>query len=251
MAEEEDPEKVQFDPSNPKLYFLVGTNLSLLNRDELVTLLLEFRDVFAWSVYKALGVFPDLACQSLNISFDTQPVIQRRQKLAPKRSEIIMEEVGRLLDVDAIQPIQYPTWLSNTVVVKKKNGKWRVCMDFTDLNKACPKDSFLLPKIDQLVDLALGHERMSFLNAFQGYHQIPMTLSDQVKIAFITPRGAYCYKVMPFKLKNVGATYQRMVTTVFGHLIGKTVKVSIDDMLVKNVKKEDHLGHLKEVLGIL
>ncbi len=124
-------------------------------------------------------------------------------------------------------------------------------MDFTDLNKACPKDSFPFPRIDQLVDSASGHKRVSFLDAFQGYHQIPMTLSDQEKTAFITPRGAYCYKVMPFGLKNVGVTYQRMVITVFGHLIGKTVEVSIDDMLVKNVKKEDHLRHLKEVLGIL
>jgi hypothetical protein len=127
VAEEEDPNKVQFDPSNPELYFLVGTNLSLLNRDELVTLLLEFQDVFAWSVYEAPRVSPDLACHSFNISSDTQPVIQRRQKLASERSKIIMEEVGRLLATDAIRPIQYPTWLSNTVVVKKKNGKWRVC----------------------------------------------------------------------------------------------------------------------------
>ena len=79
-------------------------------------------------------------------------------------------------------------------------------MDFTDLNKTCPKDSFLLSRIDQLVDSAFGHERMSFLDAFQGYHQIPMTLFDQEKTAFITPRRAYCYRVMSFGLKNVGAT---------------------------------------------
>jgi hypothetical protein len=168
--------------------------------------------------------------------------------LAPERVEIVMEEVGRLLVVDAIWPVQYPTWLSNTVVVKKKNGKWRVCVDFTDLNKAYPKDSFPLPRIDQLVDSASGHERMSFLDAFQGYHQIPMTLFDQEKTAFITPRGAYCYKVMSFGLKNAGATYQRMVTTMFGHLIGKTVEVYIDDMLVKSVKKEDHLSASKRSL---
>ena len=248
---EEDPEKVQFDPSNPKLYFLVGTNLPLLDRDELVTLLLYFRDVFTWSVYEASGVSPSLACHSLSISSDTKPIIQRRRKLAPERSKIIMEEVGRLLATDAIRPVQYPTWLSNTVVMKKKNGKWRVCVDFTNLNKACPKDSFPLPRIDQLVDSASGHERMSFLDAFQGYHQISMTLSDQEKIAFITPRGSYCYRVMSFDLKNAGATYQRMITTMFGHLIRKTVEVYIDDMLVKSVRKKDHLAHLKEVFGIL
>ena len=118
-------------------------------------------------------------------------------------------------------------------------------MDFTDLNKACPKDSFPLSRIDQLVDSASSHERMSFLDAFQGYHQIPMTFSDQEKTAFITPQGAYYYRVMMFGLKNAGATYQRMVTTMFGNQIGKTVEVYIDDMLVKSVRKEDHLSNLK------
>uniref|UniRef100_A0A2N9H4R2 Uncharacterized protein n=1 Tax=Fagus sylvatica TaxID=28930 RepID=A0A2N9H4R2_FAGSY len=169
----------------------------------------------------------------------------------PERSDIIMEEVQKLLAAEAIRPVLYPTWLSNTVVVQKKNGKWRVCVDFTDLNKVCPKDHFPLPRIDQLVDSAAGHDRMSFLDAFQGYHQIPMTLSDQEKTAFITPRGAYCYKVMPFGLKNAGATYQRMMTTMFGNQIGKTVEVYIDDMLVKSVRKEDHLAHLREVFEIL
>jgi hypothetical protein len=156
-----------------------------------------------------------------------------------------MEEVRRLLAAEVIRPILYPTWLSNTVVVQKKNGKWRFCVDFTDLNKVCPKDHFPLPRIDQLVDSAAGHDRMSFLDAFQGYHQIPMTLSDQEKTAFITPQGAYCYKVMPFGLKNAGATYQRMMTTMFGNQIGKTVEVYIDDMLVKSARREDHLVHLR------
>ena len=127
--------------------------------------------------------------------------------MAPEWAEIVAKEVDQLLEVNTIQPVQYPTWLSNTVVVKKKNRRWRVCVDFTDLNKACPKDPFPLPRIDQLVDSASGHERMSFLDAFQGYHQIPMTISDQEKTAFITPKGIYCYKVMPFGLKNAGATY--------------------------------------------
>ena len=98
-----------------------------------------------------------------------------------------------------------------------------------------------------MVDSASGHERLSFLDAFQGYHYIPMSVSDKEKTTFITPRGAYCYKVMPFRLKNAEATYQRMVTTMFGHLIGKTV----DDMLIKSVKEEDHLTDLQEVLEIL
>ena len=115
----------------------------------------------------------------------------------------------------AIKEVFYPEWLANTMVVKKKNGQWQVCVDFTDLNKACPKDSFPMPQIDQLVDATAGHPWMSFLDAFQGYHQIPLALEDQEKTAFVTPTRNYYYKVMPFSLKNVGSTYQRMMMRMF------------------------------------
>ena len=92
---------------------------------------------------------------------------------------------------------------------------WRVCVDFTDLNKACPKDPFPMSRIDQLVDATGGHSRMSFLDAFQGYHQIHLALNDQKKIAFVTSIGNYHYKVIPFGLKNAGSTYQKMMTKIF------------------------------------
>ena len=93
------------------------------------------------------------------------------------------------------------------MVVKKKNGKCRVCVDSTDLNKVCSKDPLLVPWIDQLVDAMVGHPRISFLDAFQGYHQIPLALSNQEKTAFQTPTRNYHYRVMPFVLKNAGSTY--------------------------------------------
>ena len=101
------------------------------------------------------------------------------------------------------------------MIVKKKNGKWQVCVDFMDLNKACIKDPFLIPRIDQLVDATVGHPWMSFLYAFQGYHQIPLALDDQEKTAFVIPTGNYHCKVMPFGLKNERSTYQRMMTKMF------------------------------------
>ena len=97
------------------------------------------------------------------------------------------------------------------VVVKKKNGKWRVCIDFTDLNKSCPKDPFPLPHIDKLVDATAGHQLMSFMDAFSGNNQILMHPGDQEKTSFMTAKGIYCYKVMLFGLKNAGSTYQRLV----------------------------------------
>ena len=108
----------------------------------------------------------------------------------------------KLKRAGAIKEVFYPKWLANTVVVKKKSGKWRVCVDFTDLSKACPKYPFPMPRIDQLVDATAGHPWMSFLDAFQGYHQILLALEDQEKIAFVTPTRNYHYKVMLFGLKN-------------------------------------------------
>ena len=117
----------------------------------------------------------------------------------------------KLKQARVVTEVFYPEWLANTVVVKKKKGKWRVCVDFIYLNKACPKNPFPMPRIDQLVNATVGHHRMSFLNVFQGYHQIPLALGDQKKTAFVTPTGNYHYKVIPFRLKNVGSTYQRMM----------------------------------------
>ena len=124
-------------------------------------------------------------------------------------------------------------------------------MDYTNLNEACPKDSFPLPRIDQIVDTSAGHGMLSFLDAFSGYHQIPMYPPDAEKTTFITPHGLVCYNVMPFGLKNVGATYQRLVTKMFKPLLGKTIEVYIDDMLVKSKKLPDHAEHLQEAFELL
>ena len=107
-------------------------------------------------------------------------------------------------------------------------------MDFTDLNKACPKDLFPMPRIDQLVDATVGHPRINFLDAFQGYHKIPLALGDQEKTAFVTPTGNYHYKVMPFGLKNAGSTYQRIMTRMFEPQLGKSIEVYINNMVVKS-----------------
>ena len=124
-------------------------------------------------------------------------------------------------------------------------------MDYTDLNDACPKDSFPLPPIDQITDASAGHGMLSFLDAFSGYHQIPMHPSDEEKTSFITPHGLYCYNVMPFGLNNAGATYQRLVTKMFRPFLGSTMEVYIDDMLVKSKPRPDHATHLQQAFDLL
>ena len=123
-----------------------------------------------------------------------------------------------------------------------------MCVDYKDLNKACPKDSFPLPNIDQMIDATVGHELMSFLDAYSGYNQIKINSEDQVKTSFITNFGTYCYNVMPFGQKNDGATYQQLMNKMFEKQIGKTMEVYIDDMLVKSLNAGDHLKYLKETL---
>ena len=171
----------------------------------------------------------------LNVNPLVVPKKQPPRRPSKEHVEAVRKEVAKLKQAGAIKEVFYSEWLANTVVVKKKSGKWRVFVDFTDLNKACPKDPFPMPKIDQLVDATVDHPRMSFLDAFQGYHQIPLALDDQEKTAFVTPIGNYHYKVMPFGLKNIGSTYQRRMTTrMFESILGKNIEFYIDDMVVKS-----------------
>ena len=153
------------------------------------------------------GIDPAVITNKMNISLAFKPVKQKRRSFAPERQKAINEEVNKLLQAKAIREVEYSDWLANVVLVKKANDKWRLCIDFTDVNRACPKDSFPLPRINLILDVTVGHELLSFMDAFSGYNQIRMDPNDQEKTSFVTRKGTYCYQVMPFGLKNAGATY--------------------------------------------
>ena len=144
--------------------------MPLLEREQLVDLLRRNVDVFAWDAYKAPRVDPNFICHHLNINPSITSRRQPPQRPSKEHVEAVKNEVTKLKLAGAIKEVFYPQWLGNTVVVKKKTGKWRACVDFTDLNKAYPKDPFPMPQIDQLVEVTVGHPRMSFLDAFQEYH---------------------------------------------------------------------------------
>ena len=196
------------------------------------------------------GIDPTIITHRLNVSPSFKPVKQKRRSFAPERQKAINEEVGKLLQAGAIREVEYPKWLANVVLVKKENGKWRLCIDFTDVNQACPKDSFPLPRIDLIVDATADHELLSFMDAFSGYNQISMDPDDQEKTSFVTGQRTYCYRVMPFGLKNAGATYQRLVNRMFQKQIGASMEVYIDDMLVKSTTAK-LIAHLVEAFLIL
>ena len=242
---------IPVDHNDPSKVLNVGSHLEAKMQEALISFLKANLDVFAWSHADMCGISPDIAVHALNIDPKFTPVKQKRRTQGPERSAALKEEVDRLMENNFIKESTYPNWVSNPVLVKKANGKWRVCIDFSDLNKACPKDSFPLPRIDQLVDGTAGHELLSFMDAYSGYNQIMMHEPDQEDTSFITDVGLYCYRVMPFGLKNAGATYQRLVNAMFKPQIGKTMEVYVDDMLVKSKKAGDHMGHLSEMFAIL
>ena len=136
-----------------------------------------------------VGISPTVASHKLNVLPTTKPIRQRVRRFHPDRHQIIQIEVDDFLAVGFIREVKYPKWLANVVVVPKKGGKWLVCVDYIDLNEACPKDSFPLPRIDQIVDVTTGHGVLSFLDAFSGYYQIPMHSPDVEKTAFIMSHG--------------------------------------------------------------
>jgi hypothetical protein len=157
----------------------------------LLRFLFNNKDVFAWTANDLCGVNRDVIKHSLNVDSSFRPRKQRLRKISDDKAEGARNEVKRLLNAGVIREVTYPEWLANTIMVKKANGKWRMCIDFTDLNKACPKDEFSLPRIDSLVDAAASSELMSPLDCYSGYHQIWMKKEDEPKTRFITPRGTY------------------------------------------------------------
>ncbi|KAI5339814.1 hypothetical protein L3X38_019086 [Prunus dulcis] len=197
------------------------------------------------------GISPDVISHRLSVNPAVRPVQQKRRAYDPERYEAMKAEVDRLSSIRFIREVDYPTWLANVVMVRKPRKGWRMCVDYTNLNRACPKDSFPLPRIDQLVDATAGHALLSFMDAYSGYNQIFMHPEDQAHTSFITDRGLYCYKVMPFGLKNAGATYQRLVNHLFAPLIGTTMEVYVDDMLVKSRTADQHIPNLSAMFTIL
>jgi hypothetical protein len=156
--------------------------------------------MFAWSPSDMPGIPREVAEHSLEIRAGSKPVKQRLRRFDEEKRKIIGEEIQKLLTAGFIKEVHHPDWLANPVLVKKKNGKMRMCVDYTSLNKACPKVPFPLPCIDQIVDSTAGCETLSFLDAYFGYHQIKMKESDELVTSFITPFGMYCYVTMPFGL---------------------------------------------------
>ncbi|XP_016185827.1 uncharacterized protein LOC107627512 [Arachis ipaensis] len=212
---EGDMEKLQIGQTKDE-YTFINRNLPYDLKEDLSQFLKQNRDLFAFTPADMPGIDPDFVSHRLAVNPKAKPVAQRRRKMSADRAAEVKRQVQALLEANFIRELPYMTWLANVVLVKKSNGKWRIFMD-----------------------------------AYSGYNQIPMHRPDEEKTAFITPDGTYCYTVMPFGLKNAGATYQRLVNKIFQNLSGTKLEVYIDDMLAKTDSDEQLISDLKVVTDTL
>ena len=189
MAKEELKEVgLGFGSQGPKP-ISISASLTKREKSELILLLKEFKDVFAWDYNEMPRLDLGLVVHTLNVDPEAKPIAQSARIFHTEIKGQIVKEVQKLLAAGFIKPIQHSRWLSNIVLVKKKNGQIRCCVDFRNLNRACPKDEFSLPNMDLLIDSAAGSAIFSFMDGFSGYNQIRMALRDAEKTGFRTPMG--------------------------------------------------------------
>jgi ribonuclease HI len=237
---------IPLEQATPKQTVIISEDLTSHDEERLISCLSKNKDVFAWSALDLVGVSRTIIEHSLGIDPSVRPKKQRLRKMSDEKIEAAKAEVHRLLEANFIEPVAYPTCLANVVIVQKKSGKWRMCIDFTSLNKACPKDNFPLPRIDKIVDSAAGCKVMSLLDCFSGYHQIYMKEEDKASTSFITPFGMYCFIRMPEGLKNAGSTFPCLTKTVLESQVGRNIFTYVDDIVVASKSKDDHLADLAE-----
>jgi hypothetical protein len=190
----------------PDRVVTIGVHLNSKEEEKLIQFLNKNKDVFAWSAKDLQGVDRDIIEHILETDEKVMPKKQKLRKMSEAKVKAVEAEVQGLQDAKVIREVKYPVWLANTIPVKKKNGKWRMCVDFTHLNKACKKDDFPLEREDKIVDDTANSEMLSLLDMFSGYHQIRLHKEDEEKTSFITPFGTFCFVRMLEGLKNAGCT---------------------------------------------
>jgi hypothetical protein len=207
--------------------------------------------MFAWTLSDMSGVPREVIEHHLVVCPQAHPVKQKTRRLALEKQDFIIQEIVKLKKARLIREVAHPTLIANLVVVPKANGSGRLCIDFTSLNKAYPKDPYLLPRIDQIVDSTVGCDLLCFTDAFSWYHQNKMAKEDKEKMAFIALCGVYCYVCMPFGLKNAGATFQMLMRKALGAQMGRNAEAYVNDIVVKTHKGPTLIEDLEETFANL
>ncbi|KAM1411305.1 hypothetical protein ACFXTO_024189 [Malus domestica] len=221
------------------------------DRAKIVCLLQEFKYCFAWHYTEMPGLDSTLVEHRMPIKDGYKPVKQAPRRMLKEIEEKVKEEIERLVKVGFVRPTKYVEWLANIVPILKAITKAvRCCVDYRNINGATPKDEYPMPIADLSIDAVAKHKVLSFMDGNAGYNQIKMAQEDIHKTVFRCPChvGAYEYLVMPFGLKNAGATYQRAMNVIFHNLIGHNMEVYIDDIVVKSKTEKQHLIDLRQAL---
>jgi hypothetical protein len=228
----------------------INPHLTDAETQQLMKLLQENKEAFAWDYTDMKGISPDLCTHRIYIKEDCRPICQPQRRMNPNLREILKEELQKLLNAGFIYPISDSEWVSPLVIVPKNNGKWRVCVDYRALNKSTQKDHFPLPFIDQVLDSLSGKKFFSFLDGFNGYNQIKIAPQDQDKTTFSSPWGTFAYRVLPFGLCNAPTTFQRAVLGIFSDMLNDSMEIFMDDFTPYGVSFQEELENLEKVLKI-
>eukprot|EP00253_Pinus_taeda_P012145 PITA_12145 len=224
----------------------VGKSCSPSELEIYYALFRKFRDFFAWSYEEIPGIDSSIVEHEIKMYPNVKPVRQRLRQVHPKKAAAIKEKVEKLLHAGFIYPVPLTDWVSNIVPVMKKQGMIRVCVNYRDVNQACPKENYPTPFIDQIIDECTGCEISSFMDGFSGHNQINIYPQDQSETTFICPWGTFAYRKLPFGLKNAGATFQREMNYAF-HDINKIVQPYLDDLPAHLRKRTDHPQHMRAI----
>ncbi|MCO5551478.1 hypothetical protein L7F22_004982 [Adiantum nelumboides] len=236
------------EPGEESKPMFIAQGLTKVEEAVLKELLKEFKDVFAWTYHDMKGVPPSVVQHTIPMISTAKPVQQRPYPMNPKYTKIVQEELEKLIECGFIYPIEHSKWVSPIVIVPKKNGKLRVCVDLKKVNAATRRDHYPLPYSKHVLERVAGKEAYSFLDGYSGYNQITIALEDQAKTAFITEFGVFAFRVMAFGLTNAPATFQQLINTAFKEYLRDFCEAFLDDLCIYS-SWEEHLSCLKKQAG--
>jgi hypothetical protein len=241
-------EEVNIGSEDASRIIKVGKICTLEEKRKIVALVREYRDIFAWSYDELKAYDPKIINHTIPLLEHVKPFRQRLRYMNPKVASTIQKEPQKLYEAGIIEPIRYSHWVANCVSVRKKLGEIHICNDFRNLNRACLKDNYPLPSMEDILQAEIGSGMMSMLDGFSGYNQVLVDKQDMYKTAFITPWGTYSYIRMPFGLMNARATSQCAMDYAFSDYLFKFIVVYQDDLTVYSKTRDDHVAHLRKVL---
>ncbi|KAL3691906.1 hypothetical protein R1sor_005557 [Riccia sorocarpa] len=247
IAPEDTYEEINIGTEGESKLVKIANHLSEEQKKGIINLLKDYSRVFAWIYEDMKGVLPEICQHKIKLLPSAKPMVQRPYRMNPNYAETVKKEIKKLKEADFIYLVKEYDWLSPIVIVPKKNGKLRVCVDYRKLNEFTVKDPYPIPFIDDILDKVAGRETYNFMDGYSGYNQVEISPDDRKKTSFITPWGAYAYARMPFGLSNAPATFQRLVIDTFAEYIGDFMEAFLDDFTVYG-DADQHLQQLEKAL---